>query len=85
MSQDFSDALYEQRILVFIEVNFLSNKYRQVLLTNKQYKAVGTAIGKPTGIKCKSGKHDMWEIEEGDEEYTLPDLQTCLREKDINS
>lgn len=81
ISDEFSDALYEQRILVFIEVDPLSNKYRQVILTNAQYKAMGTAVGKNTGKKCNSGRHEVWEIEESDEEYTLADLQPYLRGK----
>ncbi len=64
--------LYTIRMLLFMETNPQSNKYRQVLLTRGEYKDVGRCFGK---IVPGKGKDQEVIVRESDEIYTLPDLQ----------
>mgnify|MGYP001581381100 CR=1 FL=1 len=68
-----SEEIYSLRMLVFLEEEPQSNKYRQVILTPEQYNVVSVGIShnrRPIG-------GDMDEVEEhlSSEVYTLPDLQ----------
>lgn len=46
ISQALLDDLYTLRLIVFLEDQPLSNKYRQVLLTPEQFKVVSLSLGK---------------------------------------
>lgn len=59
-------------MLVFLEVEPQSNKYRQVILTPEQFKKVSDASVHRT-IE-RRGNDSLCEHILGDEIYTLPDL-----------
>ena len=70
--------LYEQRMLVFMEEEPQSNKYRQVLLNAEEFKRFSMSIGTVTSEKY--GDIEMVEMKLSDKIYTLPDLPSTVKE-----
>lgn len=69
--------LYETRMLIFIETGPQTNKYRQVIVNNDQFKAISDIIStKIDAGKDKLGEYETMEIELSDEIYPLADLQS---------
>lgn len=75
-AQEIGSLIYEQRVLVFIEIEPQSNQFRQVLLDNEQFKKVTTLFG--TLLKTDEKGLEHYEMKESDEIYNLPDLQSYL-------
>ncbi len=76
LDDEILSGLYEQRLLVFLEVEPQSNKYNQILLGREQFKEVSEAISKTfKAVRDKDGM-DRMIIASSVEEYTLPDLQS---------
>jgi hypothetical protein len=72
-----TNALYEERLLVFVETGPQTDKYHQVLLGKDQFKKVSDAIIK-TKEKCEDLREGVESVtlETSEEEYLLPDLQS---------
>lgn len=72
--RDFN-LLYEDRLLFFIEREPHSNKYSQIILTEKEYMLISTFI--TNLFKCETREGIMYaeKIPQSTEEYRLPDLQ----------
>lgn len=64
-------VLYSTRLLVFIETEPQSNKYRQLVLTPEEFKNVSFSIGKVTN---KVGNGEQVEVKMSEEIWELPDL-----------
>lgn len=76
MEQDkLYTELYERRVLVFMEEEPQSNKYRQIGFTKETYKNLTSSLGK---VISTEGEGENREVEMSDELYELPDLQTIL-------
>lgn len=82
MNELDGDELYEQRLLVFIEIGAQTNKYRQILFNPEEFKKVVMSVGKVVR-KDEDGIEEV-EIVESEEIYTLPDLQS-INAKSKNS
>ena len=69
--------LYGTRLLLFIETEPQSNKYRQIKLGPEEFKKVSGSFGLPTNKKINISGHMVDEIDVAmsDEIYDLPDLQ----------
>lgn len=64
-------VLYGTRLLVFIETEPQSNKYRQLMLTPEEFKNVSFSIGKVTS---KVGDEEQVEVKMSEKIWELPDL-----------
>ncbi len=76
--EDIQTTINEQRLLVFIETTPQSNKYNQILFTPEEFKKISDNIGvilNKSDDQIKSG-FEMIEINQSEEIYTLPDLQS---------
>lgn len=75
---EFYDVLYEQRLLVFVEVSPQSNKYHQVVFTKPQFKKLSVQLARifPT-VKYPDG-YKVINLNESKEEYRLPDLSSSV-------
>lgn len=71
------DELYGTRLLVFMEDESCSNRYRQVLLGPEEFKRVSGSIGRETGRKLdvRGEMVDVVDLDLSDETYVLPDLR----------
>lgn len=69
--------IYGTRLLLFMENEPQSNKYRQIILGPEEFKRVSGSFGKQTGKKIKVMGHKVDEIDVAmsDEIYDLPDLK----------
>ncbi len=71
------DKVYKElctlRMLMFLETEPQSNKYRQVLLKKKHYKGVTEAISKGIVVD-RTGNIETLALKLSDVVYTLPDL-----------
>lgn len=83
MELDYS-SIYEQRMLIFIETEPQSNKYKQLILNPKEFKNISDALGKVVGEVNIDEKTAVGNYVESEEEYELPDLQSSYLEEDIN-
>lgn len=72
------DELYSERVLVFIEIEPQSNKYRQCILPPERFKKMTSTLGKI--IKNKDGSETIETIE-SDDIYILPDLEQIYETK----
>lgn len=70
--EDIQNELYSTRMLVFMEEEPQSNKYRQVVLTKEEFLNITKGIG--TVIK-EEGNIETVEVRKSEEIYTLPDLR----------
>ncbi len=70
-SFDFG-AFYDKRLLIFLEIEPQSNKYRQIILTPEEFKNTSLTLGK---VVEQKGTSSVVELEESDEIYNLPDLK----------
>lgn len=68
-----STDLYGTRVLVFMEEEVDTNRYRQVLLTPEEFKRVSDQIGRVT--KQFSDGYQEVELSLSEEVYELPDLK----------
>ncbi len=73
-NRDLYHAIHGIRMLLFLETEPQSNKYRQILLSPEEFKRVAFAYGKLTGKKLSDGLDEV-KIEMSDEIFDLPDLQ----------
>lgn len=71
--EEYSSTIFENRMLIFLEIEPQSNKYNQIYLNKEEYKEITSHIGVLTG---KDGLLDIVKIESSVEEYALPDLQS---------
>lgn len=67
--------IYCSRVLVFLETSPQSNKYKQFLFTEDEFKAVSSSIGT---VKGKRGSVETVEVNLSDTDYPLPDLEQHL-------
>lgn len=58
-------------MLLFLEVNPQSNKYRQVLITPEEFKTISLSLGQ---ITSKNGDDEHVSMDVSEEIYDLPDL-----------
>lgn len=65
--------IFEQRMLMFLETDAQSNKYRQIIVNNEQFKTITGLIGK---IGETVDGIQQVQIEESEEIYDLPDLRS---------
>src|SRR5258708_3542574 len=65
--------LYEQTMVIFIESEPNSNKYRQLILSPKQFKDILDAVAKVFGEKKHDERLMVAEYLESTEEYILAD------------
>lgn len=63
--------LYKTRLLVFLEEDPQSNKYRQIILTAEQFKNMSDAV---CTVESRIGDDEEVTMRLSDEIYTLPDL-----------
>lgn len=68
------NVMYGTRMLVFIEEEPQSNKYRQVLLNAEQFKKVSDSIIKIEKQADENGQ-EIVSFDQSEESYTLPDLK----------
>lgn len=66
--------LYHVRMLIFVEEEPQSNKYRQVILSPEQLRAVSDAIA-VNKQAFNNGKQRSIEVQLSDQVFKLPDLQ----------
>ena len=72
-------SLYESRLfLIFLEENPLTNKYRQVLLSPKQYRMILTTLQSIFPTEIKNGFVNGNKFKQSKEVYSLPDLQSKI-------
>ena len=64
--------LYGLRLLAFNETEPQSNQYRQVILTEEQFKAFSDAV---CTVHGREGDKETVSLQMSEEIYTLPDLQ----------
>lgn len=79
--KDLESAIYEQRVLVFMETDAQSGKYNQVLLSPEKFKKLSGVISviSKDQTNLKDGiERVVTELSE--EEYKLPDLQSIYHE-----
>lgn len=78
---NIQDELNTTRLLFFMETNPQSNKYYQILLTEKQFKQVSDALAgcfeKQEEKDLREG-YEMFELKISEDEYSLPDLQQII-------
>lgn len=76
--EDINKALEEelssQRILVFMEVEPLTNKYNQVYLNQEQFKRMTETLGDIVEKGHGNDGLDTVKLVTSEEEYVLPDL-----------
>ncbi len=75
------DQLYNIRMLMFMETSPQSNKYRQILLTDSQYRKISKTLedSHPSVHKDPTRPdHVDVELTLSDNTYTLPDLNETL-------
>lgn len=65
--------LYENRILIFLEISPQSNKYNQVVLTFEEFKNMTATISKKTGKMLAPTVEEVL-IETNKTQFVLPDL-----------
>ncbi len=65
--------MYGTRLLIFVEEDPQSNKYRQVLLTPEEFKKASMNLGTVTGMLDDNTENV--ELQMSEELYDLPDLQ----------
>jgi hypothetical protein len=71
MTQIDPYELYGTRLLVFLEEEPQSNKYRQILLTKDEFKKLSLSIGT---VVEQDGADQTVEMHMSEDLYTLPDL-----------
>jgi len=67
-------GIYETRMLVFMETEPQSNKYRQVLLNKDMFKKVSDTLA--SDVLSREGELEIINMLMSEEEYELPDLQS---------
>ncbi len=77
ITKELEHELYGTRLLVFLETEPQSNKYRQVILDAAEFKRFAMTIGTVTG---KNGGLEDVLIKDSDEVYDLPDLKQIYNE-----
>lgn len=77
-------ALYNTRLLVFMEAEPQSNKYYQVHLTKEEFKRFSMSIGTVIEEENERGKQTV-KLELSEKSYMLPDLQEVNEEEKIIS
>ncbi len=75
MDDELAFQLYEMRMLVFLEIAPQSNKYRQVLLSPKEYKKMSFSFGEFK--KRKDSKFDS-SVMCSEKIFDLPDLTAIV-------
>lgn len=73
--EELDSVIYEQRMLVFLEVSPQTNRYRQLLFNAEEFKKITANIGRIIKEKDENGL-EVVETNESVEEYILPDLQS---------
>lgn len=71
-------ALYENRLLIFLEIEPQSNKYNQILLNKDSFKQLSdkmAEIFKAVPDPEREGKEIM-QLTVSEEVYSLPDIQS---------
>jgi len=67
-------GIYETRMLVFMETEPQTNKYRQVLLNKDMFKKVSDTLA--SDVLSREGELEIINMLMSEEEYELPDLQS---------
>lgn len=67
--------LYQQRVLIFIETDSFTNKYRQLYLNQEQYNILSNFLMQLFPIK-EEGKMKFIQFEHSKKIFTLPDVQS---------
>ncbi len=75
MSTDLEQAMYGTRLLFFLEDAPQSNRYRQIILTEEEFKNASMTIGK---VVSQEGVDQTVQIQMSEETYPLPDLREHL-------
>ena len=79
---DLTSIVYENRLLIFLEDKPQSNTYRQLMFTAEEFQRVSLAIG--SVIRKQSDGSQLVNLNESNETYKLPDLQSVnIYEKNI--
>lgn len=78
-------GLYEIRMLVFVETNPQSGKYRQLHFSKEQFKAVSDAIAKAYGEQIEDGRTFVNLRESIDEYNGLPDVPSYYTDIEQNT
>jgi len=73
LEDELVTELYETRLIFMVETDPQTNKYRQIILNNEEFKQVSDLLANIFRKKYNTKDNESFEVLEGEEIVTLPD------------